>query len=110
MALEERLAAQEERTGVFHTQAASVLEKLQTIFEERGAVEAVFLSLLLKRQTELEKTMSDGSFCHENLCLLLTGQLDVVGNLLAACFEEYLHTYRRLFGGKPTYDDVSETM
>ena len=37
-------------------------------------------------------------------------RLDVVGNLLAACFEEYLHTYRRLFGGKPTYDDVSETM
>ena len=110
LAMEAKLAAQEARTGVFHIQASSVLHKLQTICAERGAVEAGFLSLSLQRQTELEKTMSDGSLRHDKLCRLLTGQLGVVGNLLAACFEEYLHTYRRLFGGKPTYDDVSETM
>ena len=108
--MEAKLAAQEARTGVFYMQALSLLTKLQTICAERGAVEAGFLSLSLHRQTELEKTMSHGRFRHEKLCELVTGQLGVVGNELAACFEEYLHTYRRLFGGKPTYDHVSETM
>jgi hypothetical protein len=109
-ALEERLAAQEVRTGVFHTKAATVLHKMQTIFAERNAVEVGFSSLSAERKGELGEVISAGTFRHERLCLLLTGQLDIVGNLLATSFEEYLHTFRRLYGGKPTYDDVSETM
>ena len=109
-ALEERLAAQEVRTGVFYTKAATVLQKMQTIFAERHAVEVGFSSLSAERRAELGEVISAGTFRHHRLCLLLTSQLDIVGNLLASSFDDYLHTYRRLYGGKPTYDDVSETM
>ena len=109
-ALEVRLAAQEVRTGVFFTKTALVLQKLETIFAERKSVEIGFSSLSAQRKTELSEVIAAGAFRHERLCLLLTGQLDIVGNLFASSFEDYLHTYRRLFGGKPTYDDVSETM
>ena len=109
-ALEVRLAAQEVRTGIFYVKTSTILEKFQTISEERKAIEAGFSSLSQQRKAELAEVISAGTFRHERLYLLLTRQLNIVGNLLASSFEDYLHTYWRLFGEKPSLDDVSGTM
>ena len=58
VALEERLAAQEVRTGVFFTKTATVLQKYETIFAERKSVKIGFSSLSASLKTKVSSNMS----------------------------------------------------
>ena len=83
--------------------------KAQHHSQERKAVKDGFLFLPLTRRAKLAFAISDGNFWHKKLCLVLIGKLNVIPNSLADCFEEYVHTNKRLFGAKPAEDNVRET-